>query len=211
MSTRWATIPTRGSTEGTISLNMPTLRKMGALQPGTWARHTFTARGERVGGIDTFMQSDDTIKLIYAKLEDGKRPRPIEQLVFIDTTPCHYGGERPWFLCPDCNRRCSSIFAVRGRFACRKCQYLAYGSTQASPVDRARMKWRKLRDRLNPDDGDLSRDGWHIPYKPDGMHWETYASIVQQMHILKHRHFLLVMSGDDRLTRRFREIMGKQE
>lgn len=54
---------------------------------------------------------------------DGRRD--IEQRVGIQRTPCNYGGERPWFLCPRCWNRVAIIY-LHGWPMCRKCARLAY-------------------------------------------------------------------------------------
>ena len=42
--------------------------------------------------------------------------------VWLDWTPCHFGGERPWFRCPamGCGRRVAILYGGR-IFACRHC------------------------------------------------------------------------------------------
>ena len=35
----------------------------------------------------------------------GRKYQRFIEPVYLDFSPCHYGGERPWFLCPSCNRR----------------------------------------------------------------------------------------------------------
>jgi hypothetical protein len=56
----------------------------------------------------------------------------IDYYIFLDTTPCYYGGQRWWFLCPNCNRRCRILYypAQADYFACRICYNLTYRSQQ---------------------------------------------------------------------------------
>ncbi len=39
--------------------------------------------------------------------------RPAFEDVELDHTACNYGGERPWWLCPECGRRCAVLYLVR--------------------------------------------------------------------------------------------------
>ncbi len=50
------------------------------------------------------------------------------QRLAIVTVPMRFGGERWYFLCPECGRRCEVVYFLAGRAACRKCQHLGYRS-----------------------------------------------------------------------------------
>ena len=64
---------------------------------------------------------------------DGERT-DYDYYVDLDTTPCHFGGKRSWFLCPNttCGRRCRILYLAPGSpyFACRICLNLTYRSQQ---------------------------------------------------------------------------------
>lgn len=90
-------------------------------------------------------------------------------------TPCHYGGARPWFLCPRCYRRAGRLFYGDGWAGCRRCLRLAYPSQNESPRDRWMRRASKLRERLGGSGSNLEP----IPDKPPRMHWRTYARLVE--------------------------------
>jgi len=50
----------------------------------------------------------------------------------LTKTPCYFGGERFWFICPDCHRRVAILYRPRysSFFLCRHCHDLTYQSTQ---------------------------------------------------------------------------------
>ncbi len=48
-----------------------------------------------------------------------------EQALQLELQPCHFGGVRRWFLCPNCQRRVYTLYFDRG-FACRRCLRLRY-------------------------------------------------------------------------------------
>ncbi|MHC5156034.1 MAG: hypothetical protein ACYSO3_07945, partial [Planctomycetota bacterium] len=62
------------------------------------------------------------------------------QDIQITTTPCYYGGERYWFLCPAavdgvlCEDRVGKLYLPPGAqvFGCRQCHGLTYESCQQS-------------------------------------------------------------------------------
>jgi hypothetical protein len=50
----------------------------------------------------------------------------------LTKTPCYFGGERFWFICPDCHRRAGILYrpGYSSFFLCRHCHDLTYQSTQ---------------------------------------------------------------------------------
>lgn len=93
------------------------------------------------------------------------------QLIKIVTTPCNFGGERRWFLCPGCQRRCAILYIG---LRCRLCIGGRYRCELKAPVDRMIFRARKLRRQLGQGDPSASNP---IPPKPHRMHWRTYHRI----------------------------------
>jgi hypothetical protein len=87
-------------------------------------------------------------------------------------TPCHFGGMRPWLLCPECGRRCAKLYRPWGRsgLGCRRCLGLTYQTQQVHRFDRLRIAQERLRRRL----GGTGEPREHFPDKPPRMHWRTY-------------------------------------
>lgn len=54
--------------------------------------------------------------------------------IMLTTTPCNYGGNRYWFICPlskngiNCSRRVGVLYAISKYFGCRHCGEIAYDS-----------------------------------------------------------------------------------
>lgn len=46
--------------------------------------------------------------------------------IYIDQTPCHYGGFRYWFICPSYGRRCGKVYSGKLGLECRECCDLNY-------------------------------------------------------------------------------------
>ncbi len=90
--------------------------------------------------------------------------------VTIDTTPCHFGGERFWFLCPRCSRRCAVLYP----YACRTCRGLRYRVETEKPLHRSLTQAIRIRARLGQERGGIMPP---FPPKPKYMHWKTYDKL----------------------------------
>lgn len=154
--------------EASLAFDVRQLARKGRLTPGWFSWHwTNTQTGEKLGSVNVRVtDSLEQAILSYQWTPYGSDPRNVECALTIDRTPCNYGGSRPWFLCPQCWRRCAVVYFARGRYACRHCNQIAYYSQSEDLMDRAWRKQRKLEARL--------LDGWR---KPKGMHWKTCERI----------------------------------
>ena len=118
--------------------------------------------------------SPDAVTLDYRYRVGGDDWREVLQPVGIVRTPCHYGGERPWFACPRCGRRVAILY-LSGPPACRTCKRMAYPVQSADAIDRSWRRTRKLARRLGSDDWDT------LPRRPKGMHWATYERLCAEL------------------------------
>ena len=97
----------------------------------------------------------------------------------VDGNPCFdftrlpSGGERSWFLCPACGRRCGILYAVNSRLLCRKCGGLSYESQNEPSHYRALRKAQKIRLRL----GGSANMTEPFPERPHYMHRRTYQRL----------------------------------
>lgn len=95
------------------------------------------------------------------------------------TTPGGNAGERPWFVCPRCCRRCCIIYLPREGAGCRRCSRLRYVSQYQDREQRALATQRQICERLDPAAG-----SWLDPFpkKPPGMRWVTYDRLQDRYH-----------------------------
>lgn len=102
--------------------------------------------------------------------------RPHHHITVV-ATPCHLGGARHWFICPEpgCGRRVAILY-LRQRFACRICHGLGYPSQRQCARDRAITRARALRRQLGWSGTILDPPQWT---KPKGMHWRSYWRLVE--------------------------------
>jgi hypothetical protein len=173
---RWR-FGSKDTTETYRAIDVRRWKRDGFLSPGCafswkWSRH-----GEVIASINVRAEPDRVI-LDYRQRDHGGEWQAENYPVNLTTTPCHIGGERPWFLCParGCGQRIAVIYGG-GIFACRKCHQLAYPSQSEDPADRAVRRADRLRARLGWPSGVLEGAGWG---KPRGMHWRTYERLCDE-------------------------------
>lgn len=166
----------RRTTGGLWRLDIRTISRAGGLTPGRAFGWQWSSRGEVVASIDIHAAADH-VMLSYRTRERGGDWQDVRYPVRLNWTPCTYGGQRAWWLCPaaGCGRRVAVLYSGR-LYACRHCHELAYASQRERPHDRAGRRVDKLRDRLQWDAGILNGSG----YKPKGMHWRTFERLQAQ-------------------------------
>ena len=91
----------------------------------------------------------------------------------VEWTPCTFGGERPWLLCPDCAQRVGVLYDAGEGFFCRICGNLAYREENETRTGRKILKAKRLRVRLGGS-GSLFEE---LPGKPHEMSGRTYVSL----------------------------------
>lgn len=133
----------------------------------------WTRGGEKVASIHVRTETDRVI-LSYRHQSGGSEWKREEYAVRLDWTPCTYGGQRAWFICParGCGRRVAILYGG-AIFACRHCYRLAYACQRVTADDRAARRADRIRERLGWEPGILSGEGG----KPKGMHWRTFERL----------------------------------
>ena len=112
----------------------------------------------------------------------------------LETTPCHLGGERYWFLCPACHERKGVLYGGDDHWLCRVCRNLTYPSQreQNRSLDRIRRRMRALIDQH---DLDVTKRQWQAPDmyephqigRPKNMHYSTWDNITSEWYLLRHK------------------------
>lgn len=106
------------TTDDYRSIDIRWLKREGLLKSGISRRITWSRGGEVTGSINIQSEPGRVI-LDYRHRDQGGEWQPERYPVYLDTTPCHMGGERHWFLCPvrGCGRR------VRNRKKARRIRF----------------------------------------------------------------------------------------
>jgi hypothetical protein len=142
------------------SLDVREWQRTGGLYPGNYGTRYFEDRT-----CTRYCVEVDAVTLNH-----DLTGRAMEQRVPLTRTPCHYGGERPWFACPRCSRRAAILFLGAGGFGCRLCSNVAYASQSEDKMDRAWRKQRKIECLLGIG---------HT--RPEGMQFRTYSRLKGQL------------------------------
>lgn len=162
-----------GGKRTTSDMRALDVRKMardGLLKPGQSFAWNWSRGGNTIASINLKVAAD-SVMLDYRSRTNGGEWQERSYPVRLAWTPCHYGGQRAWWLCPavGCGRRVAVLYGG-SVFACRHCHKLAYQSQREPLDDLAARRANKLRERLGWQAGILNYNGG----KPKGMHWKTY-------------------------------------
>ena len=150
------------------SIDFDWLRRKKLLNPGRWSTLTWSVRGETTGSIQLTFEGSG-LKLNYRTRQSGEDWRTVNEVVPLVVTQTNFSGQRHWFQCLSCQRRCRIIYGGT-LFRCRRCQGLKYEPQHEPAFARAATRALKIRDKLG------GRGGIDDPFpkKPKGMHWRTY-------------------------------------
>jgi hypothetical protein len=151
------------------------LSRNGNLRPGSSSTVRWSRNGQESASIGV-RSTIDSVVLSYRRKFCGSDERKSEEYpVYLDWTPCNYGGKRPWFLCPalGCSRRVAVLYGG-GIFACRRCHHLAFESQREQSHYRALRRTQAIRMKL----GGSGSMAELFPAKPKGMHWRTYDRLL---------------------------------
>src|SRR2546427_2601374 len=87
------------------------LQRKGFLRPAGWTSLNWSRNGDVVGSVGVRAEFDRVV-LRYRHQRYGEDWKDEEYPIFLDRTPCNYGGERVWFLCParGCSRRVAVVY-----------------------------------------------------------------------------------------------------
>jgi hypothetical protein len=103
------------------------------------------------------------------------------QHVRISWTKCRFGGERPWFHCPHCDRRAVILHPAFIKYGCRLCVGGMYTSQTKSAAGRRHFTLCKLRLKL----GANAAPGSPLPDRPYRMHRKTYDRLRARIELLE--------------------------
>lgn len=132
------------------------------------------SRAGRNTGTIGFRLQQDCMELRYTYGQGTDRKEIRERVDFTFTAP-KFGGQRRWFICPECENRCRTLFGGR-YFRCRKCRRATYPSQYNQLRLPGLSSIENARKSLNGDTGIFDP----FPEKPKGMHWRTYRRLKER-------------------------------
>ena len=171
----WYRSNTKALTNNYSSLDVHYLNRENLLYPGCAGSLMWQRDGEQQASI-SFQVDPGQLILSYKFRYPSEDWENVRETVTLTSTPCHYGGDRPWFRCPGvvnnvlCDRRVSKLYARSHYFLCRHCSKLTYPSQNVTPEHRAITRSQSIRRQL----GGSANLLVPFPWKPKNMHWTRY-------------------------------------
>ncbi|MDA8482640.1 hypothetical protein NNO07_06125 [Pseudomonas resinovorans] len=161
-------------------LSVREIQRDGILVAGWRGNWRWSRNGEVRASVGLEVESLTRVRLTYqSRWPDQDKAQQMDYTVDVEWLPCHFGGSRPMFCCPRCDRRVVSLYGG-AVFVCRHCHQLNYRCQQGSKRDTLTELSHKLRDELGCDEGMLSIPARCIP-KPKGMHWATFERKIARL------------------------------
>lgn len=170
-----------------LCLEVGRLQKGGALEAGRAGQISWDRGGGDTSSV-SFQGFGQSVKLVFRVRIGGGEWEDVAQTIRLERTPCRFGGERPWFLCPRCGRRVGVLYGHR-LFLCRTCHSLAYASQCEPRHDRLLRRANKLRARLGGEAGISATIN-----KPKRMRRATYARMKSEIYELEDTGMALAMA-----------------
>lgn len=181
-SGNWYRWDRRTTLEEVRRLDVRWLHRHGSLA-SPWPQTMTWHRGTQHTGTVTVQMEHGHLVVTYCYRWRGEDTwHDMRQVIPVDWTSCHYGGQRPWFVCTRCGRRVAVLCGDGELFLCRHCYRLPYASQCEPPEDRRYRKARKLRERIGVRGNMMEPvSPWN---KPKGMHWRTWERLrAQEEHV----------------------------
>jgi len=195
-------------------LDVFSFRREGFLQPGM-SGISIWRQGEEQVAVIGFRMEDGALALRYSITRRDEQKKDCDYRVSVSWTGCHYGGSRPWFVCPGvvggvpCKRRVAKLYKPPDGdlFLCRHCCNLSYESRREDQAGRMARKARDIRRRLG------GRRGFFEPFpgRPKGMHYETYERLREKAGELESAFCVLVRREHELATRKLEQMRERLE
>ncbi len=158
------------------------------------------------GGRIGYSAHEGRFDLDYKVRVHGGDWESISQPIRLAYADCHYGGQRPYFICPGvvqgrhCGRRVGKLFSGGKYFLCRHCYNVGYSSQSEPRYDRMLRRANKLRMALGGEPGTAY---WIAP-KPKGMWQRTYQRMRFEIEWCEGQ-------ANQDFRRRFAHVFSKEE
>ena len=143
----------RNTTNDYRQLDVRRLQREGFLEPGRNFSWQWKSGNKTMANINLHTEINK-IALSYKQRSNRGDWKDERYPVWLDWTPCNYGGKRAWFLCPGkgCGRRVAILYGG-AIFACRHCHKLAYPCQRETVLDRVARRANRIRRRLGWEEG----------------------------------------------------------
>ena len=180
------------------------LQRNGLLSPGWGFSLSWSRAGRQTGSIRAVVYRDHVILSYRHRGGLSSEWEAVKEPVSLEWTPCNFGGERPWFVCPGvvnevvCGRRVATLYGPGKYFLCRHCYELSYESQREHKMHRALRRAQNIRQRL----GGSANMMEPFPKRPKGMHKRTYARLLREYEEAEMEQLAGMREWSDKLGKR---------
>lgn len=173
--------PSRSYIEDHIHLNINKLSKKIQKQPITlsWG---WELPSKKTASVRITLSEDCVIlNYRYRSTDDWQ---PIQQHIRLSTTPCHLGGRRYWFHCPQCERRVGCLIQAQMLFLCQHCSGLHFRCQSESYFNRLLRRQNKIEQHIF---------GKNSKCKTKWLHSKTYKQKLKVINAIEKECILLFL------------------
>ncbi len=174
-------------------IDLANLRRLNMLREIGPRLLTWSRNGERVASVGVEYRRS-AIVLDYRVRNRGEDWRPIREEISLARTAQKFGGERLWFICRSCRRRCRVIYGG-DYFRCRKCYRATYPSQYEDYPNRLISRAQDVRMKLGAS-GSMDEP---FPRKPKWMRWKTYQRLEKDDELAGAMFWAILGECDERL------------
>jgi hypothetical protein len=202
----WYRFNKRTTVEECRGLDVRRLHREGLLKPNWGFSWCWSRSGQKTASVGGLVEGGDraerVVLLFRHRSGPGAEWEGAQQPVALEWTPCNFGGERSWFICPGagCGRRVAVLYGPGRYFLCRHCYDLSYESQHEDKTHRALRRAQKIRQRL----GGTANMMEPFPEKPKGMHHETYMRMFWEHHEAEMEQLVGMRKWLDKLQQKLR-------
>jgi len=160
--------------EENISISCHDLNRRGLLSPGKTFYIDYNTGSIKTLSLTVQAQRDSLYLQYYSN------SRTYTQEISVLYQSCHYGGKRPYFICPKCFQKRTDLYLGKtGDFRCRVCQEYAYRSQRLNAHQRHANRAMLLKKKITSAD-----QPYFCIEKPKGMWTTTFNKVLDR--IVKH-------------------------
>ena len=194
--------------EDHLAVDVRQWQREGLLMDGSNFNSTWSRAGKEIGNMGVRTENGQVI-LSYSWQKNDGETGTLDYPVVLQTTFCHYGGVRYWFICPavGCGKRVAKLYLGQKYFACRHCCRLVYKSQRETKSDRGYRGAGKIRNKLAWPPGIINPPG----DKPKGMHWKTYYRLLAKHTNYSNDAYAGMLATMKKLDSRFAKIQRQFE
>ena len=142
----------RWTTDDCITLDLSHLKQLDMLQRHCMNRRELSlgCRGRKTAQLAVVADIDCLEPYPCLKITGRANGQRVDCILFLNSVPMHFGGERWYALCPITGQKCSTLVLPpgRSRFASVKGWNVSYGSQRECEVHRAYRSIHKAETRL---------------------------------------------------------------